>query len=419
MSKRALSPGTVIRNQYRVEKVLGEGGFGVTYKVWDSKENRTAALKEYFPMEIATRASGSQQVIPTPGSESAYERFRQDFINEAQTIYNFQNHPNIVSVTKLFQFNNTAYYVMGYIEGSDLSHSLGKHPGHRMSWEELQPIIAQTVTALKAVHTKGVIHCDISPDNIFVMRGGQIKLIDFGAAKRAMNTQSSVVLLKRGYAPLEQMSANGKIGPWTDIYALAVTIYLCLTGELPPSAENRVMNDTTVWPTQKGFREPFPGWEKALMRGMAIHYEHRYHSVEEFWHDISGGHLVPKAPITLTQPVVLEGTRGYYAGRRLAIRDEVMMGVDAGKCSVSYPIGTPGVSRVHLRLWPQNGKLMLMDMGSTYGTWINNNKMVRGLVYVLEEGTTVFFGDDQEFRAVQDNTTQQTAYTAPYQYTAN
>lgn len=412
MSKRALSPGTVIRNRYRIEKVLGEGGFGVTYKVRDYKENRISALKEYFPMEIAYRNPGALQVNPVPGNEKSYERFRQDFINEAQTIYNFQNHPNIVSVYHLFTENNAAYYAMEFVEGNDLGNYLAQH-GRRLSWEELRPIIAQTVTALRAVHRKGVIHCDISPDNIFVMKGGQVKLIDFGAAKRTMNAQSSVVLLKRGYAPLEQMSANGQIGPWTDIYALAVTIYLAVTGDLPPSAENRVVNDSTVWPTARGFSEPFPGWENVLRTAMEVRHEKRFQNVEEFWYALSGGHPIPEAPITLTQPVVLEGTRGFYAGRRLAIREECMLGVDAGKCAVSYPIGTPGVSRVHLRLWPQNGKLMLMDMGSTYGTWLNGNKMARGLVYVLDAGSTVFFGDDQEFRAVEDTTTQQTSYTAP------
>ncbi len=415
MNKRALSPGTLVHNRYRIEKVLGEGGFGVTYKVRDNKENRISALKEYFPMEIAYRKPGTMKITPTVGSESAYTRFLKDFINEAQLIYNFRNHPNIVSVYHLFEENNTAYYAMEYIEGSDLSDILIKK-GKRMSWDDLRPIVAQVITALRQAHKKGVIHCDISPDNIFVMKSGQVKLIDFGAAKRTMNTQASVVLLKRSYAPLEQMSANGNIGPWTDIFALAVTIFQAVVGELPPPAVDRAACDNTVWPTERGIQEPFRGWEEALQRGMELHYEHRFQSVEEFWSALSGGQTLPDSPITLTQPLALVGTRGKYTGSRLIIREECMMGVDTGRCRVTYPIGTPGVSRVHLRVWPQNGKLMAMDMGSRYGTWLNGQKMVRGLAYVMDTGTTVFFGDDQEFRAVEVSGTQYTHTAAGTTY---
>ena len=173
MNKRALSPGTLVHNRYRIEKVLGEGGFGVTYKVRDNKENRISALKEYFPMEIAYRKPGTMKITPTVGSESAYTRFLKDFINEAQLIYNFRNHPNIVSVYHLFEENNTAYYAMEYIEGSDLSDILIKK-GKRMKWDDLRPIVAQVITALRQAHKKGVIHCDISPDNNYVMKSGQV-----------------------------------------------------------------------------------------------------------------------------------------------------------------------------------------------------------------------------------------------------
>lgn len=407
MNKRALSPGTVVHNRYLIEKVLGEGGFGVTYKVRDKKENRISALKEYFPMEIAFRKPGTMTVTPAIGSENVYTRFLNDFINEAQLIYNFRNHPNIVSVYHLFEENNTAYYAMEYIEGSDLSHIL-KKKGRRMSWDELRPIVAQIITALRQAHNKGVIHCDISPDNIFVMKSGQTKLIDFGAAKRTMNTQASMVLLKRSYAPLEQMSATGNIGPWTDIFALAVTIFQVVTGELPPPAADRAAGENVVWPTERGFREPFPGWEEALQQGMALHYEHRFQRVEDFWNGLSDGKTLPE-PITLTQPLALVGTRGHYNGSRLIVREEYMLGVDTNRCRITYPIGTPGVSRVHLRIWPQNGKLMVMDMGSRYGTWLNAQKMVKGLAYIMDVDATLFFGDEEEFRAVEVSGTQYTS----------
>lgn len=409
MNKRAFSPGTLVHNRYRIEKVLGEGGFGVTYKVRDYKENRISALKEYMPMDIAYRSPGSMQVVPVHGNEQSYEKFKQGFLEEAQTIYSFQGHPNIVGVYHLFAENNTAYYAMEFIQGVDLSKHLSQN-GNRISWEAMRPIVAQIITALRAVHSKGIVHCDISPDNIFVLNGGQAKLIDFGAAKRMLKAKSSVVLLKKGFAPLEQMSANGNMGPWTDIYALAVTIYRSITGRMPPPAEERITGDATIWPSQMGIQEPFPGWENALRKAMSVYPEGRYQNVTDFWQDLCGGMTVGKN-ITLTQPLLLEGIQGRYAGSRFEIRQECMLGVDETRCTIVYPKGWPGISRMHLKFWPQNGKLMFMDLGSTYGTWLDNKKMVKGLVYVLNAGSVIYLGENQVFRVIENTSIPQTYYT--------
>lgn len=411
----------MVHNRYRIERVLGEGGFGVTYMVTDFKENRISAMKEYMPLEIASRRPGSREVVPRKGSEEIYRRFCDSFLDEAQTIYNYSGHPNIINVYHLFKNeNNTAYYVMEFINGVDLRKWLDQN-GQRLSWEELKPIIAQIVSALARVHSSGVIHCDISPDNIFILDGGQAKLIDFGAAKNVVKSKSSVVLLKRGFAPPEQMSANGRLGPWTDIYALAVTIYRAYTGRMPPSAEERLESDRTLWPTQMGFPNPTPYWEQALRKAMALRVDDRYHSVMEFWSALTGEYTqphdhtqprgytdgystgYPPAYTSRYQPM-LECVRGIYAGNRINVSAELMLGTDRSRCNIPFPPGSPGISRVHLRLWAENGNIIAVDMGSTYGTWLGQQRMRPGVLYTLAPGTAFILGDNQIFRVMSPTT---------------
>lgn len=432
--KRALQPGTLIHNRYRVERVLGAGGFGVTYMVTDTRENCIAAMKEYMPMDIAYRPAGSKEVRPlTSENKTFYEKFRKQFLDEAQTIYEFDGHPNIIQVRHLFYENNTAYYVMEFVTGMDLSKYL-KSQGSKMTWPMLRPIVAQVVSALKRVHERGKIHCDISPDNIFLLNNGQVKLLDFGAARSTLRgeVETSVIVAKPAFAPYEQMKGVN-MGPWTDVYSLAVTIYSCITGSLPPKSEERIIKDNTIWPSQMGVAIPSAAWERALQRAMALRREDRYQSVLEFWNDLSAGdmphpaysarveqHSAPSRPVPPAQepteptyipaqarghrnsaPVlILEGTQGILAGRRIPVQRELILGVDAARCNLVMPQGTPGISRRHLRIWPVNGCIQVMDLGSTYGTWLNGKKMTPGLVYPMAQGSVLFMGKNEVFRAL-------------------
>ncbi len=404
MLKRSLAPGTIIHNRYRVERVLGEGGFGVTYMVTDFKENRISALKEYIPADIAYRRPGSVQVLPKQDCEKAFEQFRDKFLEEAQIIHRFRNHPNIIDVYHLFCENNAAYYAMEFIDGVDLCKFQDQNY-QRLTWDILRPIVSQVVTALQAVHSSGMIHCDISPDNIFILNGGQVKLIDFGAAKSILHGNSSVVLLKRGFAPPEQLTANGRLGPWTDIYALAVTIYRAFTGKMPPTAEDRLTSDRTIWPSELGIAAPSPQWEQVLKKAMALRVEDRYQNISDFWNDLAGSTTSIIGQFSSQQSLILEGLRGVYAGARIPIQQETMLGTRQD-CVILYPAGTPGVSRVHMRVWPQDGVLMVMDMRSTYGTWIDNRQMTPGLAYPLRPGSVVYLGDGQMFRAGRNQDAQ-------------
>ena len=391
--QRSLAPGTQVY-KYWIEKSLGEGGFGVTYKVTD-KQGNVYAMKEFFPDRMAYRDPVSNAVLPREGYEETFARFRKNFLDEAQLIFDYQSHPNIIDVYKRFDYNNTAYYLMEYLDGSDLKHVLHSN-GDSLPWDFLQPIMEKIVSALATVHRDKIYHCDISPDNIFVLHDGNAILIDFGAAKGSVSGENKEVFLKPGFAPPEQMELGGDIGPWTDIYSLAVTIYRAYTGKMPPKAADRWPDDRTIWPSQMGLHLPSDSWEYALRRAMAVRVEDRYHDVEEFWRDLAGA--PPGGSF------VLEGVQGHYRGQRIPVESMLVFGRDPAQCSILFPLQTPGVSSRHLRIWAEGNSLYAMDMNSTYGTWLGNTKMRPGLCYTLRPEDTLFFGANQMLRVVQKDT---------------
>lgn len=401
-AQRSLAPGKLVHGYYRVEKTLGEGGFGVTYLVTDTRDGKVYAMKEFFPDKMAFRDPKSDVVLPKSEYNESFYRFRDQFLEEARLIYKYRDHPGIIDVHKLFSGNNTAYYVMGYLAGGDLKSKI-KGNGGTLPWTFLRPVLEQVVSALALIHRDGVTHCDISPDNIFVLDNGSAKLIDFGAAKSSLSTQSKEVFLKRGFAPPEQTRSGGRIGPWSDIYALAVTIYYAYTGKMPPTSVDRQINDQTVWPSQMGIPLPSDNWEYALRRAMAMRVEDRYHNVQEFWRDLAG----PPPGSGL----FLEGVQGAYRGKRIPVNGAHILGRDAAQCTVAFPMATPGVSFRHLRVWNENGMLYAMDLNSSHGTWLGNIRMKPGLCYALRPEDTLFFGANQMFRVVRtESGTAQTGY---------
>ena len=390
----------LLHKRYVIGKKLGQGGFGVTYMAWDLQENCRVAVKEYLPSEMAARKSGSSRIEAYRNPET-YEKFRDRFLREAKILYKYREHPNVVSVKHLFYENNTAYYVMEFLEGEDLGAYVRRHGG-RLSWQELAPMISQVVSALGAVHTDGIIHCDISPDNIFVKKNGQIKLIDFGAAKSAAGGNSTLVILKKGYAPPEQYGAHGKIGPWTDLYALAVTIYHCLTGKMPPESINRAINDSLIPPSAMGIVFPHNFSESGLLKGMSPHISTRYPDVESFWREMNraAAREVRQHSVSAASGPALLGRAGVYENRRIEPNGMFLAGTDSRQCQILFPKGTPGVGAVHFRLWRDSGGLFLMDLASGYDTWVDYQKILPGLVYELKKGSGIRIGMNQIFEVV-------------------
>ena len=225
----ALRAGTHL-DEYQVREVLGQGGFGITYLADDIKLDRVVALKEYLPRDFATRTAGST-VVPNSSADAAdYHWGLERFLDEARTLARF-DHPHLNKVHRFFEANGTAYLVLEYIDGQTLSHLLTKYP--TLPNTHLQRIIREVLSGLAEVHQAGYVHRDIKPSNIMLRSDGSAVLLDFGAARQAVGQRSKSItsILTPGYAPLEQYDTKAEdVGPWSDLYALGMVAYRCVSG---------------------------------------------------------------------------------------------------------------------------------------------------------------------------------------------
>lgn len=278
-----LRPGTLLQGRYLIGGVLGRGGFGITYRGKDMELELPLAIKEYFPAGLAARESTSRRVSPS-GSEDE-EDFRQGmdrFLEEAKLLARFENHPTIVSVRDHFRANGTAFMVMPLLEGVTFGRYL-QNLGGRIPFSQAVSILMPVMDALHEVHAAGFIHRDVSPDNIFVTTSGQVRLLDFGAAKTAAalaGQRSHSIVLKKGYSPPEQYQSRGNLGPWTDVYGLGATLWRAVTGQVPPDAMDRLEEENLNPPSRLGISIP-PEAEKALVRSLSIAPRDRPQSVRE------------------------------------------------------------------------------------------------------------------------------------------
>ena len=286
-----IAPGVTIRGRYVVGRVLGFGGFGITYIGFDTTLQHRVAIKEYFPSEFATRMPHETLVRVYAGEKK--EQFvagMKKSLDEAKRLAEFHQVPGITQIYDFFEENNTAYIVMELLEGETLKARLKKVG--KMPVEEALPIILAVIAALKEVHDKDIIHRDISPDNIYLLENGQVKLLDFGAASQVTTTHSKslTVILKLGYAPVEQYQSGGNQGPWTDVYSLAATFYKMITGIRPPESPERRVKDTLKEPSKLGVSIP-KNIENALMNALQVRIIDRTKSAEEFERALSSEHV--------------------------------------------------------------------------------------------------------------------------------
>ncbi len=283
-----LTPGTVLMNKYIVGKVVGFGGFGITYIGWDKVLEKVVAIKEYLPSELATRMEGTTQVTSYDGEKTVqYGAGLERFVNEALKLSKLNTLPGIVHIFDSFAENNTAYIIMEYLEGDTLK-SILKQRGV-LSYKEAIDIAIPVLESLDEVHKKGIIHRDIAPDNIIITNDGRVKLIDFGAARYAttVHSKSLSVVLKPGYAPEEQYRSHGNQGPWSDIYAMGATLYRVITGHIPEESLERKMNDKLL-DISKFVPEIPKACENAIMNALNVNPEDRIQSAKEFADALSG-----------------------------------------------------------------------------------------------------------------------------------
>lgn len=291
----SLQRNTGLIGRYVIQEVLGQGGFGITYLGIDKLYGNKVAIKEYYPQEIAMRKAQYEDVVTVTSIEEKnnYDKGKKRFLDEAQVMARFNKNEGIVKILDFFEANNTAYIVMEYLEGITLKQYLGKYGV--LQFRNLIEMMLPLLEALIEIHSQGLIHRDISPDNIMVQHNGKLKLMDFGAARdyTESGNKSLTVILKPGYAPPEQYQTHGVQGPWTDIYALCATIYKCLTGITPPDAIARVMDDKFKEPDQLDGKLS-PDIKKILWKGMNIFPEERYQDIGEFGEDVYDALFIPE-----------------------------------------------------------------------------------------------------------------------------
>lgn len=276
----ALPDGFLLNNQYVLDRVLGQGGFGITYAAWDEIHKRKVAIKEYFPLDIASRGKDFQVTVSKQEDQELYEYGIGRFNDEANALVHFNRHPGIVAVYDLFDENGSVYMAMQFLEGKTWMELLAEQ-GEKIAVTHALSIFIPVLDSLRAIHEAGMLHRDISPDNIVILPNKQVKLIDFGAARYAMKEQQVFsIIFKPGYTPEEQYRSSGKIGPWTDLYALAASFYHAITGTVPRDAMNRLEIDTLLPPSK--LRTALPAkMEETLLKALSVKSEERFQSVDE------------------------------------------------------------------------------------------------------------------------------------------
>jgi formylglycine-generating enzyme required for sulfatase activity/predicted Ser/Thr protein kinase len=274
--------------EFVIERVLGSGGFGITYLARDTRLDRQVVIKENLPAQFCFRDTHSLTVAPRHTHGEDADNFRwslENFSNEAAMLASL-DHPGIVRVHRSFEAFGTAYFVMPYLEGLTFDELVAsrRDKGHVFSEEELRGFLFHVLGALGYLHDRGVYHRDLKPGNLFVTLEGMPVLIDFGSARQRLSERSMTVIESAGYTPFEQLQSRGNVGPWSDLYALAATLVKVITGEAPPKAMDRMRKDPYLplagrADLQPGFKS---GFLHAIDRALAVDEEDRWQAAEEW-----------------------------------------------------------------------------------------------------------------------------------------
>lgn len=284
---RCIRLGSILKERYLIGRVLGEGSFGITYIGRDMLLDQIVAIKEYFPINHVSRDmleeesdTGNTVYVYAGDEDESYKNGLEKFYNEAKILAKFHGIAGVVSVINFFYANGTAYLVMEYVDGITLKEYIKEHGP--IAGERVLQMIHPVIKALSAIHKTGIIHRDISPDNILVNQKEELVLIDFGSARaeRQTMTQSMTVLFKRGYTPEEQYRGRGNWGAWSDVYSLCAIMYFMLTGIVPNESIERMIHDDIKLLRDMPHIRLSATEEDAIMRGMAVKANRRFQSME-------------------------------------------------------------------------------------------------------------------------------------------
>ena len=310
-----LPVGYVLHGQYRVGRVLGQGGFGITYLGWDDFLEIPVAIKEFYPNSMVNREVSLTTKVHcyTENVTPQYVMSKERFLREAKALARFEDEPAIVRIRNFFQENETAYIVMEYVRGTNLAAYVNMRGG-KLSPKETFTILRPIMEALDTVHKSDLVHRDISPDNIMLHPRGGAKLLDFGAVRSVESAQpgkdmqrSTEAILKHGFAPMEQYQTRGNLGPWSDEYALCATVYYCLTGRIPEEAPRRMLEEIEIDWNIPGLTER---QKAALAKGMSLRSRDRYATVGELITELYTDGEEAAMPV---QPVAASRQTAVYA----------------------------------------------------------------------------------------------------------
>ncbi len=417
-----LPPFTLLHDRYLIGRVLGKGGFGITYVALDMRSNYRVAVKEYMPTDYSAR-SGSLTVMPYSDDKSrfVFQHGKEKFVDEAKTLAKLRNDPIVVDVLDFFDENNTAYLVMEFLDGNDLK-KMAKDRGGVLDPEYMKVVFLTVASSLAEIHNQGLLHRDLSPDNIFICNDGRIKLIDFGAARNYVNTQSSgmSILLKVGYAPPEQYSRTGHHGPWTDVYALCATFYTLVSGR--PLTDTTMLSEQGL-PTLKELGIQVSDTISAVIaKGMQPDEKKRYQNFMQLLNDIDADKVSESPPLEDPKSVRGPAKKGIWAKmvggrtrekqpyvalvggeqtdrRMLAINREIRIG-RSEQCDLILSDDIK-ISRIHCVLRFDGTRIFLRDESGN-GTFLANGRqrLQKGVETPIGLGTYFYLATEQHLLTV-------------------
>lgn len=395
-----LPPFTVLKSRYLLGTPIGVGGFGITYAAKNMENGERIAVKEYFPQGIALRSADST-VQAMDGYRQAFRHGLDRFSMEAEVLRTFARVPGIVRVDDNFEWNGTGYIVMEYLSGRTLKKD-AEMMGGAYPFARAAAVLRQTAAALAQVHEAGLLHRDISPDNIMVDDAGNANLIDFGAARAYMQQQELTVMMKQGYAPIEQYSSTAAQGRYTDVYALGCTLYATLTGRRVPEAPARL--DGAVTPPLTQLRPDLPGsFSAAIEKAIEILPENRFQTMHEFLRTAegTGGEPQPNHPTQGSSGAlrgVLRVLIGRCAGMAVSFEGNYdhLIGRSAGNGQIQISMDTLSKTHFGVQYQPAKRRFIVWDNHSTNGSFFQNGeRMIPDCRYAAFPGDIFYLADKE------------------------
>lgn len=402
--------------KYKVQSILGAGGFGITYRCTDMDSGKICAIKEYMPEAIAFRDARTGEIIPEDGRTNAFLHGKKRFLEEAEILMKMNHIPSVVHVWESFEENNTAYYVMEFLQGKTLKQVM-RATGGKLPYQAACEAVVKAGNALDMIHRQaGIFHRDISPENIMVMPDSSVKIIDFGSAKAmavSENQQFSVVL-KPGFAPPEQYASNLSQGSFTDVYALAGTFYYVASGTMIPAAPDRLMG-SAYERLDKLVPECSQETAAAVERALNLDQKFRTQTMSEFVQGIAqksrktehvtpmsaeppvSVRMQPKEPEIISPDAWVEVVRGACKGKIFPLEANVPVTVGRSSKKSQYVLeGHPEISGLHFQMMyaPQKAGFYVIDE-SVNGLYYQGVRLEKGKKYKIFPGDEIGIGSMQ------------------------